>query len=47
MLSGALYQIGGITLCLIGSAAMLAACWLITFALPLEESPASARQRLA
>ena len=47
MLSGALYQIGGITLCLIGSAAMLVACWLITFALPLEESPSAARQRLA
>jgi hypothetical protein len=34
-------------MCLIGSAAMLAVCWLITFALPLEESPSAARQRLA
>jgi hypothetical protein len=47
VLSGALYQIGGIVLCLIGSAAMLTLCWLITFALPLEESPAAAGQRLA
>jgi MFS transporter, APGE family, 1-arseno-3-phosphoglycerate exporter len=47
VLSGALYQIDGITLCLIGSAAMLATCWLITFALPLGESPSAARQRLA
>jgi len=46
VLSGALYQIGGITLCLIGSAAMLVASWLITFALPLEESAAPVRQRL-
>jgi hypothetical protein len=37
VLSGALYQVGGITLCLVGSAAMLGACWLITFALPLDE----------
>jgi len=34
LLSGALYQAGGITGCLIGSAAMLAACWGLTFALP-------------
>ena len=47
VLSGALYQIGGITLCLVGSAAMLAASWLITFALPLEEGPAPVRQRMA
>ena len=40
LLSGALYQIGGIIACLAGSAAMLAACWAITLALP---STASAR----
>ncbi len=34
LLSGALYQLGGMTACLLGSAAMLVACWAITFALP-------------
>lgn len=34
LLSGALYQTGGLTACLLGSAAMLAACWAITFLLP-------------
>ncbi len=34
LLSGALYQIGGMTACLAGSAAMLLACWMITFLLP-------------
>ena len=34
LLSGVLYQIGGMTACLIGSAAMLALCWLITLMLP-------------
>ncbi len=34
LLSGALYQVGGLTACLVGSAAMLAACWAITFLLP-------------
>ncbi|MGE0769552.1 MAG: organoarsenical effux MFS transporter ArsJ [Hyphomicrobiaceae bacterium] len=34
LLSGALYQIGGIIACLAGSAAMLAACWAITLVLP-------------
>jgi predicted MFS family arabinose efflux permease len=34
LLSGALYQVGGIAACLLGSAAMLIACWLITFLLP-------------
>jgi predicted MFS family arabinose efflux permease len=34
LLSGALYQVGGLMACLFGSAAMLAACWLITLALP-------------
>jgi predicted MFS family arabinose efflux permease len=35
LLSGLLYQLGGITGCLIGSAAALAACWAITLLLPL------------
>lgn len=34
LLSGLLYGIGGLTACLVGSAAMLAACWAITLALP-------------
>ncbi|MFZ5782099.1 MAG: organoarsenical effux MFS transporter ArsJ [Pseudomonadota bacterium] len=34
LLSGALYQAGGMTACLLGSAAMLLACWAITFLLP-------------
>ena len=34
MLSGVLYQLGGMTACLLGSAAMLAACWLVTLLLP-------------
>ena len=39
LLSGALYQAGGMTACLSGSAAMLAVCWAITFLLPAGESP--------
>ena len=31
LLSGALYQLGGMTACLFGSAAMLAVCWATTF----------------
>jgi hypothetical protein len=42
LLSGALYQIGGMTACLVGSAVMLACCWLITLALPSRESPQAA-----
>ncbi len=36
LLSGALYQFGGMTACLAGSAIMLAACWAITFLLPIR-----------
>ena len=36
LLSGLLFQFGGITACLLGSAAMLAICWLITFFLPAK-----------
>jgi predicted MFS family arabinose efflux permease len=44
LLSGALYQAGGMVACLLGSAAMLAACWAITFLLPTTAPlrPASA-----
>jgi predicted MFS family arabinose efflux permease len=41
MLSGILYQAGGMTACLLGSAAMLAACWLVTLLLP-SSVPAAA-----
>ena len=34
LLSGALYQAGGIVACLTGSAAMLLICWLTTLPLP-------------
>jgi predicted MFS family arabinose efflux permease len=42
LLSGLLYQWGGITGCLAGSAAMLLACWGITLALPLSPSTRTA-----
>lgn len=41
LLSGALYQIGGMSACLVGSAVMLASCWAISFLLPSQlERPA-------
>jgi predicted MFS family arabinose efflux permease len=44
LLSGLLYQSGGLAACLIGAALMLAVCWLMTLALPLtaREHPATA-----
>jgi predicted MFS family arabinose efflux permease len=47
LLSGVLYQAGGIFACLIGSAVMLAACWLITFLLPLDSSSRAPAQQPA
>ncbi len=45
VLSGALYQVGGMTACLIGSAVMLALCWLITLLLPTRnDAPLGAGQ---
>jgi predicted MFS family arabinose efflux permease len=38
LLSGALYQLGGIEACLVGSAVLLLACWLITFLLPIAQT---------
>jgi len=38
LLSGALYQLGGIGACLLGSAGMLLICWLITLLLPTAEA---------
>lgn len=46
LLSGLLYQVGGITACLIGSAAMLVVCWLITFLLPLGAATTAPQQRI-
>ena len=43
MLSGVLYQAGGMPACLLGSAAMLAACWLITLLLPNSVIAAATR----
>ena len=46
LLSGTLYQAGGITGCLLGSASVLAACWLISLLLPSHaDIPAAADQR--
>ncbi|HYD08048.1 MAG TPA: organoarsenical effux MFS transporter ArsJ [Reyranella sp.] len=39
LLSGALYQVGGIVACLAGAAVMLLLCWGITFLLPLHDAP--------
>jgi MFS family permease len=36
LLSGVLYQMGGLIACLLGSALLLAACWLTTLVLPLR-----------
>jgi hypothetical protein len=44
VLSGVLYQFAGISGCLIGSAAMLLLCWLITLALPLRPGSAVRQQ---
>lgn len=47
LLSGLLYQLGGITACLIGSAVMLVVCWLITFLLPADAATPAPQQRMA
>jgi predicted MFS family arabinose efflux permease len=47
LLSGALYQTGGMTACLIGSVVMLAICWLVTFLLPTTARRPLTNQRLA
>lgn len=38
LLSGALYQAGGIVACLAGAAVMLLICWAITFLLPVRDA---------
>ena len=47
LLSGALYQVGGMTACLLGSAVMLALCWAITLALPVKATTARLVQHSA
>ncbi len=47
LLSGALYQAGGIAACLIGSGVMLGICWLIVFMLPTSPDTVPAKERLA
>ena len=42
LMSGLLYQAGGLSWSLLGSAAMLAACWLVTLALPSRPPAGSA-----
>lgn len=44
LLSGLLYQAGGITACLIGSCVLLASCWLTTLALPLSSTADGPRE---
>jgi hypothetical protein len=46
LLSGALYQVGGMEACLVASAVMLIACWFITLLLPTHEASRE-EQRLA
>lgn len=45
LLSGLLYQLGGLAACLVGAAAMLALCTAISFALPLRADPALSPER--
>lgn len=47
LLSGLLYQAGGLTACLIGSGAMLTICWLISFLLPTVSQTVPAEQQMA
>jgi predicted MFS family arabinose efflux permease len=47
LLSGLLYQWGGITACLVGSALMLVTCWLMTFLLPVGASPSTSQRQVA
>jgi MFS family permease len=44
LLSGLLYQWGGLLYALVGSALMLSACWLVSLALPLVKQAADPKQ---
>jgi len=46
LLSGVLYQWGGLLYALIGSAVMLVTCWLITLQLPVERSEVRAHESI-
>jgi hypothetical protein len=41
LLSGLLFGLGGLVACLVGSAAMLAACWAVTLVLPMRRAAAA------
>ena len=45
LLSGALYQLGGIVGCLVGSSVMLAACWALTLTLPTKSADRTAAEQ--
>jgi predicted MFS family arabinose efflux permease len=47
LLSGLLYQAGGLTACLVGSGVMLTICWLISFLLPASLQTVSAERQIA
>ena len=47
LLSGLLYQAGGLTACLIGSGTMLTICWLISFLLPTASQAVPVEQQMA
>jgi hypothetical protein len=47
LLSGLLYQTGGLTTCLVGSGAMLTICRLISFLLPASLQAVSADRQIA
>jgi predicted MFS family arabinose efflux permease len=47
LLSGALYQLGGMVACLVGSAVMLAACWATSLLLPAHLEDPARRSRVA
>ncbi len=47
ILSGLLYQVAGISACLIGSAVMLTICWLVTFMLPVAAATPVTRHQAA
>ncbi len=47
VLSGLLYQSGGMTACLLGSAVMLGLCWLLTLALPSRQDASDLASSLA
>ena len=47
VLSGLLYQSGGMTACLLGSAVMLGLCWFLTLALPSRQDASDLASSLA